>query len=100
MNPTIATMASRPAQLSMPNIRDKDLAKVMCEFDLIPKQTKMKIRVVNFHPLHMDGKSEPNSVTYYNWTHLYSSGVWLGVDLRMDTKRCVYIRLDYVPKIC
>jgi hypothetical protein len=75
MNPTIATMASRPAQISMSKFRDKDLANVTCKFDLIPKQAKMKIAMhlgeVIFQPLHMDGKSKPNSTTYYNWTPVF-----------------------------
>ena len=94
MNPTIATMASRPAQLSMSNIRDKDLANVICEFDLIPKQTKMKIGThlgeANFHPLHMDGKSKPNSVSYYNWTPAFEWCLVRCGSKNGHQKMCIY----------
>ena len=41
----------------------------------------------------------PNSMSDLNG-HLYLSGIWLGVHLRMDTKKkCVEQRLDYMLKI-
>ena len=42
----------------------------------------------------------PNSNIKY-FGHIYSNGLWFGVDLRMDTKKTsVSKRLDYMHKMC